>query len=103
MDNPDLIVSNLFCVTLCPFWFCNHLDREETAGCFALFVFLVSHDCFVALLCDVVGLSAVCGCGISRSNSLTIFMEKLIGPQRHQRQLSNHFKLCILERIQVSG
>ena len=25
----------LFCVTLCPFWFCNHLDREERAGCFA--------------------------------------------------------------------
>ena len=28
---------------------CNHLDEDEGAGCFALFVFLVSHDCCVAL------------------------------------------------------
>ena len=28
---------------------CNHLDGEERAGCFAYFVFLVSHDCCVAL------------------------------------------------------
>ena len=32
----------LLCVTLCPFLFCNHLDGEERAGCFAKFVFLVS-------------------------------------------------------------
>ena len=37
------------CVTLCPFQFCNHLDGEKRAGCFAKFVFLVSHDCCVAL------------------------------------------------------
>ena len=26
----------LLCVTLCPFWFCNRLDREERAGSFTL-------------------------------------------------------------------
>ena len=40
------------------------------AGCFALFVFLVSRDCCVALPHDAMGLSAVCDCGISRSYSL---------------------------------
>ena len=44
---------------------CNHLDGEERAGCFAFFVFLVSHDCCVALPHDAMGLSAVCDCGIS--------------------------------------
>ena len=51
------------CVTLCPFLFCNHIDGEERAGCFALFVFLVS--CCVALPHDATGLSTVCDCGIS--------------------------------------
>ena len=55
----------LLCVTLCPFWFCNHLDEEVRAGCFALFVFLVSRDSYVALPHDVMGLSSVCDCGIS--------------------------------------
>ena len=52
----------LLCVTLCPFKFCNHLDgKERAAGCFALFVFLVSRDCCVALPHDATpGLSAVC-------------------------------------------
>ena len=31
-------------VTLCPFYYCNHLDGEERADCFAKFVFLVSRD-----------------------------------------------------------
>ena len=30
----------------------NHLDGEERAGSFTLFVFLVSHDCCVALPYD---------------------------------------------------
>ena len=47
---------------------------EERAGCFALFVFLVSCDCCVALPYDGTGLSAVCDCGISSSHSLTIFI-----------------------------
>ena len=56
----------VFFVTLCPFKFCNHLDGEEKAGCFALFVFLVPHDCFVALPRGATtGLCAVCDCGIS--------------------------------------
>ena len=38
---------------------------EERAGCSALFVFLVSHGCFVALPQDTTGLSAVCDSGIS--------------------------------------
>ena len=33
---------------------------EERAGCFALFVFLVSRDCCMALPQDATGLSAVC-------------------------------------------
>ena len=40
-------------------------DREKRASCFALFVFLVSRDCFVALPHDARGLSVVCDCGIS--------------------------------------
>ena len=63
----------LLCVTLCPFYFCNHLDGEERAGCFAWFVLLVSRDCCVALPHGVMGLSAVCDCGIFRSYSLHIF------------------------------
>ena len=47
------------CVTLCPFWFCNNLDGEERADCFALFVFLVPCDCCAALPHDAMGLSAV--------------------------------------------
>ena len=42
-----------------------HLDGEERAGCFALFVFLASCDCCVALPHDAMGLSAVCDCGIT--------------------------------------
>ena len=51
----------------------NKFDGEERAGCFALFVFLVSRDCCMALPHDAEGLSAVCDCGISWSYSLTIF------------------------------
>ena len=36
------------------------LDGKERAGCFALFVFLVSRDCCVALPHDAMGLSVVC-------------------------------------------
>ena len=55
---------SVFCcaLLLCPFWFGNHLDGEESTGCFALFVFLVSCDCCVALPHDATGLSAVCDC-----------------------------------------
>ena len=43
----------------------HNLDREERAGCFAWFVFLVSRDWCVALPRGAMGLSAVCDCGIS--------------------------------------
>ena len=43
----------------------NHLDGEERACCFALFVFLVTCGCGVVLPHDATGLSAVCDCGIS--------------------------------------
>ena len=49
----------------CALLFCNHLDEEERAGLFALFVFLVSRDCCAALPHDTLGVSAVCVCGIS--------------------------------------
>ena len=39
--------------------------RELAAGCFTLFVLLVSRDCCVALPHDATGLSAVCDCGFS--------------------------------------
>ena len=29
----------LVCITLCPLEFCNPLDEEERAGCFAFIVF----------------------------------------------------------------
>ena len=38
---------------------------EERAVCFALFVFLVSRYCCVALPRDAAGLSAVCDCRFS--------------------------------------
>ena len=52
----------LLCITLCPHWFSNHLDDEERACCFALFVFLVSCNCkcSVALPRVAIGWSAVC-------------------------------------------
>ena len=53
-------------VLLCVHYsFANHLDGEKRAGCFALFVFLVSHDCCAALPRGAMGMSAVCDCGIS--------------------------------------
>ena len=46
--------------------------QRERAGCFAMFVILVSHDYPVALSCDATSVSAVRDCGISCSYSLTI-------------------------------
>ena len=33
-----MFVFVLLCITLCPFLFCNHLEEEEKAGCFAIIV-----------------------------------------------------------------
>ena len=65
---------------------------EERAGCFALFVFLVSHDCCVTLTHDATGLSAVCDCGISCSYSLSIFGSHKI-PYFGQALTSNVLKI----------
>ena len=61
------LIFVLVCITLCPFLFCNYLDEEESAGCFVLFVFLVSCycQCSVALPNAAEGWSAMCDCGIS--------------------------------------
>ena len=40
-------------------------DGEERAGCFTLFVFLLSCDCCVALSHNAIGLSAAVDCVIS--------------------------------------
>ena len=62
-----MLVFVLVCITLCPFYFINHLDEEERAGCFVLNVYPMSCycKCPVALPHDAVGWSAVCDCGIS--------------------------------------
>ena len=54
-------------ITLCPFYFCNHLDEEERAGCFAFIVFQMScySKCFEAHPQGAEGWSAVCDCAIS--------------------------------------
>ena len=67
----------LLCVSLCAFWFCNHLDGVESAGCFALFVFLVPCDCCVSLPQDATGLSAVCDCHTHLLFSLRNFIAKI--------------------------
>ena len=54
-----------FCTSTTAEFRYNHLDGDERAGCFASYVFLVSRNCCVALPSGVMGLSAVCGCGIS--------------------------------------
>ena len=62
-------------------WFCNcsmfcyallcvhsslaFISMGKRADCSALFVFLLSRDCCVALPHGITGLSAVCDCGIS--------------------------------------
>ena len=54
------------CALLCGYsGFCNHLDGEDRVACFALFDFMVSLDCCVALPRCAIGLPAVCDCGIS--------------------------------------
>ena len=35
----------LLCITLCPFYFSNHLEEEEKSGCFVL----LSYRCIVTI------------------------------------------------------
>ena len=57
----------LFCITLCPFYHCNHLEEEEKAGCLAFIVLQMycNYKCSVALSHGVVCWSVACDCGIS--------------------------------------
>ena len=69
----SVLVFVVLCITVCPFWFCNHLEEEEGAGCFAFNFLRMSCYCkySVTLPDGAVGRSAVCDCDISRSDSLT--------------------------------
>ena len=71
-----MLVFILLCISLCSFYFCQHLDEEENDSCFALIVFLMSRDCncSVALPQDAVGLSAV----VSVTSSCLLFYFLLI-------------------------
>ena len=62
-----MFVFVLLCITFCPFLFCNQLEDEERAGCFAFIVLRMSCCCksSVTLPHDVVGWSAFCDFGIS--------------------------------------
>ena len=55
------------CALLCVHygWQSSRWGREKRAGCFVLFVVLVSRDGCVARPRDATGLFAVCDCGIS--------------------------------------
>ena len=57
----------LLSITLCPFYFCNYLEEEERAGCFAFIVLRMSCycECSVTLPQGAMGCSAVCDVGIS--------------------------------------
>ena len=62
------LVLILLCSTLCPFYFCIHLDGEERAGYLTLIVFLKYFDCQCSVAFiphSAVGWSAVCNSGIS--------------------------------------
>ena len=62
--SPIVLWCSLFWYAL---FFCNHLDEEERAGCFAFIVFRMScyFESSVALLHGAVGWSAAYDCGIS--------------------------------------
>ena len=67
MLGPSLHIPVGFCNSsrLCCALLCVHSSFAiKRAGCFALFLYLVSHDCCVTLPHDATGLSAVCDCGI---------------------------------------
>ena len=67
-----MFVFNLLCITLCPFYFCNHLEDEEKAGCFAIIVLQMYcyYKCSVALPHGAVSWSAVSDRNSSCSFSL---------------------------------
>ena len=66
MDLEPLACEDVLCIILCPFKFCNHLEEEERAGCFAFIVLRMFCycKCYVALPHDAVCWYAVCDWGI---------------------------------------
>ena len=71
LSSGDINSSNLPCSMFrCTLLFCNHIDGDERAGCFTLFVFLVSCAWYVALPQGAVEWYPVCDCGISWLYSL---------------------------------
>ena len=85
-------------LSTCPEWNGTRSDKSGMVfpqpWLFALLVFLVSCDCYVALPHDATGLSAVCDCGISWSYSLFL-MPMLSGlglqyGQLHQYSCNPH-------------
>ena len=61
-----VFVYVLLCI-LCLFKFCNHLEKEEKAGC--LVIIVLQMHCYykfsVTFAAGAVGWPAVCDCGIS--------------------------------------
>ena len=65
LDLKIIIFETLICIMYHPrLTLSNHME-EYNSFCFALFVFLVSCGCYVALPHDDAGLTAICDCGIS--------------------------------------
>ena len=63
-----MFVFVLLCIVLSPFYFCNHLEEEEKAGCFATIVsqMYCYYKCSVAIPRHALSWFAVCDdCGIS--------------------------------------
>ena len=62
-----MLVFVLLYVTLCLFLYCNHLEKDEKASCFAIFALqmLCYYKCSVALLHGAMGWSTVCDRDIS--------------------------------------
>ena len=55
---------------------CNHLTEEEKAGCFISIIFFLSCECLctVSLPLGAMGLTVVCDCCISWSESFVILI-----------------------------
>ena len=67
MTTDNYLVLLFICITLWAFLFCNHLEEEEKAGCFAINVLQMYcyYKCSVALPQGAKIWTAVCDCGIS--------------------------------------
>ena len=76
-----MLVFVLECIVLCPFEFCNYLDKEERVGCFAFIILWMSCylKCHVTLPHGAVGRSVVCDCGICIPDHTHILFNKPSG------------------------